>query len=269
MWTGKVSPFIRPKAKGTRPKRNLEKRLARRVVKPGYPVEPRAMTGDEIKAYFSGDSICCLLCGKNYRSLGLHLSRVHSVSDEEYREMYGLPWGRGLTCHETYEAYSESSKTEEKRAHMRAIAHEHRHLALSAIRENGVRSSPAARQANTDRILSAAGVRRLTDADFDSFIDAILTGSMPPKEVLKLNGMPRASALRQKVRTDAAFRAKYAAAVESLPFEVQAKHHILDERFKAEVIRLFQEGLSDKEIGARLGVTAMTCNAITKPLRRS
>jgi hypothetical protein len=111
MWTGSISPFIRPKGrsaeKTTRPLRDLERRAARRVVSIGFPVEPRPFTYDEIEAYFSGsDSIVCLRCGRSLRKLGIHLQRIHSISDDEYREMYGLPWTYGLVCRDTREAYA-------------------------------------------------------------------------------------------------------------------------------------------------------------------
>ncbi len=105
MWTGSVSPVMRQKAKGSRPQRNLLRRANRRKVLAGYPVEPRSFSVDEIKSYFAGDKLVCLRCGKPYSKLGNHLHAIHSISDEEYKGMYGLPWTYGLTgtvAHENY-----------------------------------------------------------------------------------------------------------------------------------------------------------------------
>jgi hypothetical protein len=103
MWTGNVSPVIRQKAKGTRPKRNLERRAARRVVLQGYPVLPRQFSLDEVRSYYSGDKITCLRCGKPYRRLGVHLRHVHAMDGAEYRSLYGLPWVRGLSSQSAHE----------------------------------------------------------------------------------------------------------------------------------------------------------------------
>lgn len=68
---------------------------------PGYPIDPRQMSLDEVRNYFSGDAIVCLRCGKSYRSLGVHLKMAHSMTDDDYKGMYGLPWSRGLACNES------------------------------------------------------------------------------------------------------------------------------------------------------------------------
>jgi hypothetical protein len=62
----------------------------------GYPVPPRVFSEDEIRAYFEGDRIVCLICGRTYRLLGVHLARAHDMTIEDYRERYGLPFSRGL-----------------------------------------------------------------------------------------------------------------------------------------------------------------------------
>ena len=63
---------------------------------PGYP-RPRPLTlPDEVRAYFAGDEIVCLLCGKGMQRLAPHLRRRHHLSVAAYRARYGLPWGRGL-----------------------------------------------------------------------------------------------------------------------------------------------------------------------------
>jgi transposase len=51
-----------------------------------------------------------LLCGKTYKSLAFHLSKIHHVSSDEYKEMYGLPWLRGLTGTATRALFIEMGK---------------------------------------------------------------------------------------------------------------------------------------------------------------
>jgi hypothetical protein len=78
-------------------RRREQKFAARRKVRPGYPWTGQFETKEQIDFYFSGDKIECLLCGKTYRGLGVHLLKIHGVTDDQYRARYGLPWGRGLT----------------------------------------------------------------------------------------------------------------------------------------------------------------------------
>ena len=76
----------------------------RRVLK-GFPYPMQLETYEEIKNYFRGDRIQCLLCGKPYKSLATHLVRVHGVSVDQYKKKYGLPWTRGLVCDQTWEIF--------------------------------------------------------------------------------------------------------------------------------------------------------------------
>jgi len=53
-------------------------------------------TKEEIDQYFSTDKIQCLICGKEFYTLGTHLLMKHNISVDEYKEKFGLPWGKGL-----------------------------------------------------------------------------------------------------------------------------------------------------------------------------
>ena len=101
--TGTVNhASMRRKSTGLRVLRNKQRYAGRRAILDGFPVEPHPFSLDEVRAYFSGDVIQCLLCGKKYRMLGVHLKRVHEVWADDYKAMYGLSWRRGLTsedCH--------------------------------------------------------------------------------------------------------------------------------------------------------------------------
>lgn len=58
-------------------------------------LEPRDGRGDlpphgALSTDDEGDRVQCHICGRMYRSLGLHARRRHGVSPDAYREMYGL-----------------------------------------------------------------------------------------------------------------------------------------------------------------------------------
>jgi hypothetical protein len=59
--------------------------------------QPPFQTRQEIERYFSGKTIKCLLCGRRFRRLGVHITAKHDMSVNEYRSSFGLPWTRGLT----------------------------------------------------------------------------------------------------------------------------------------------------------------------------
>lgn len=69
---------------------------AKRTIKAGFPVDRPFQTRDEIDTYLSGDRVVCLRCGHAYRILETHLRGVHEITGDDYREIYALPFERGL-----------------------------------------------------------------------------------------------------------------------------------------------------------------------------
>jgi hypothetical protein len=93
LWAGQK---LRSKATGKKSNIASAKadRAMRRKILPGYPIEKRNLSDDEIKNLLSGEKMPCLLCGKIYKSVsGPHLQKIHGITDDAYREMYGLPYG--------------------------------------------------------------------------------------------------------------------------------------------------------------------------------
>jgi hypothetical protein len=60
-------------------------------------------TEAELNAYFAGDKLVCLECGRSLKMLCAHLTRVHGITSDMYRERHGIPWTRGLTGNGTKE----------------------------------------------------------------------------------------------------------------------------------------------------------------------
>ncbi len=78
---------------------------------PGFPRKGKFQTKEEVDAYFLPDKIQCLLCGEWFKSIGgNHLTTVHGITADEYREMYGLPWHRGLTGRINHKKRSKSAR---------------------------------------------------------------------------------------------------------------------------------------------------------------
>lgn len=87
-----------------------KRRAARRHVMPGFPWEGKFETKDQVNAYFAGDKIQCLLCGRMLKMISHHVVRIHGMSVDAYKERYGLRWWRGLTSDELRATNSEAAK---------------------------------------------------------------------------------------------------------------------------------------------------------------
>jgi hypothetical protein len=92
-------------------------------------------TREEVDRYLGGRKIQCLICGKCFGRLGYHLAVKHSITADEYKGRFGLPWTRGLT---SAQSCANSGWTEARRAEARKLARESqffKYAHLSARRE--------------------------------------------------------------------------------------------------------------------------------------
>ena len=67
-------------------------------------------TIQEVDDYLSGDKIRCLICGRKYKALGIHISQKHRMDVDDYRSRFGIPWTYGLVCKSTREIQREQGK---------------------------------------------------------------------------------------------------------------------------------------------------------------
>jgi predicted transcriptional regulator len=80
---------------------------------------PAFKTRREIELYFRGDTIECLMCGRHFKRLQMHLAAKHGVAADEYKSRFGLPWTRGLT---SAASLANSGWTGERKAKARKLA---------------------------------------------------------------------------------------------------------------------------------------------------
>ena len=71
-------------------------------------------TKEEVDNYLSGDTIECLICGKNFKSLSAHL-KTHNITAKEYKLLLGIPMSRGLCSPAWSQAVSEKIKEQHAR----------------------------------------------------------------------------------------------------------------------------------------------------------
>lgn len=79
---------------------------------PGFPVEERFTTIESVREYLNHnyETITCLQCGRKLKGLAYHVWKMHGMTVDEYRDMYGIPWTYGLNSPEVSERQSEHSK---------------------------------------------------------------------------------------------------------------------------------------------------------------
>lgn len=61
-----------------------------RQVQPGYPAQPFT-SPEDIEAYLRDDRIDCLMCGRRFKTLLIHVSKIHEMDEGEYRTRFNIP----------------------------------------------------------------------------------------------------------------------------------------------------------------------------------
>ena len=86
----------------------MSKKVSRVLLK-GYPTDRMFDSIKDVRDYFSENRIRCLRCGRRFKGLIGHLWKVHEMTANEYREIYGIPWTYGLVCPKTSSIISDNS----------------------------------------------------------------------------------------------------------------------------------------------------------------
>lgn len=243
----------------------------RRRVLPGYPWTGRFNTKAEVTAYVGGAWIVCLMCGQSKKRVsGAHLSAIHDMTIEQYKDRFNIPWGVGLVGTATSAACSESVKRRLKTpgARERLLA------SAAAARANMAMHQPVHRPKRDYQIreYTEQGLRIVgreapyTDADYERVLDEIQSGKTLG-EALKLPGVPSHTVWVKYCRAHPAFLKRFHAIWDALPFAMQARGQRLGPRFTRAVRAAFKAGKNDYQIAADLGVTVMTVNRRTQRWR--
>lgn len=208
-------------------------------------------TKEEVEEYFSGDRIECLICGRWLRAVGGKHLKVHGISVDEYKNYYGLPWGRGLVCSETAEKQRAALEARIEKGDIKLtpltpeLAWKAQHapkrkpplyhiLYLNEIAKDGY------------DIIMAHAEERASNIDWDIILEAMEEQGVALRSVKIERDKPTSYDLARKMNNDSIFAQKYN--------DIVNNNKILN-IFKNEVIQLTSEGLSQEEISNKLGIS--------------
>jgi hypothetical protein len=232
---------------------SLEKRYRRRrKVLKGFPWEGKFQTKEEVYKYFSGDRIQCLLCGKWFGRLPTHLLAIHSMTSDEYKELYGLPWKRGLCGRENSMKLSKNLKERYANGFRPDLEAARERVDHSKRRPD----QPFFTKIRAENVISGNEKRKkYFPEDFQNVLKRMLGEQKTLAEVYRDPDMPTENAIYRYYKTNEEFRKALDAVYEKLPFSVQARANKLSEdKFKKAIVSLLQSSFSVSEISRYLGV---------------
>lgn len=255
-WSGKVIFRVGPTGAHNKRGRDIAKKIPyfkRRFVCESFPAPAAPMTSEQIESYFSGDTIICLMCGKNYRNVGIHLSAVHQMTPREYKDRYGLPYSRGLISDESKAVKSSVGKRIARQKGDGLFPKEVRQRAIERsqdfFRHNSLPRQPYAIQKLRDR--------GFDDSPLEKLLERVRCGRFPC-DVFNDPDMPGQTWIFSRLNRRPDIRKKLAEITDAMPFSWQAEARInIGPRIVPEIKRLRAEGKSDNTIANKLGVSAM------------
>jgi hypothetical protein len=252
-------------------KPRVQKELSQGRVKPlrGYPKTQPFATIEDVKSYLDGDKVTCLLCGREYVALGGHITAMHDMTGDDYRERFGIPYKYGLAS----KPFRENSKRR-----IRRLRKEGRMLPQPSLttmkkmwkaRKHRRPLTPATLQENRQKLLKFFGKDSTWQKeDYEEFLRRVMTGRTA-SEVGKDKDMPSHYAFLSHLRNNAAAKKKYDAYWKRQPFAAQSRAGKLDDRYYQTLVRLRNSGLTWREVAAKMKVKEAAARNMWYALKRS
>ncbi len=234
---------------------SAEKKRKLRQALPGFPWKGKFRTKEEIDVYFSGDRIQCLLCGRGLKALSAHLIAIHDVTSDDYREMYGLPWKRGLTSRNLNKKMSEISTRLMREGKINSVQN------YQILRRKRQRRpmQPFVRELLQRKLKPPLFILfEYTREDYKKIIERMRNEQRALSDVCIDPDLPGLRTWTLFKKSHPEFEEKIKKAYYSMPYGLQIKFSNPSPRFTRDCQRLRDQKMTMKKIGKALGVTPLS-----------
>ncbi len=227
----------------------------RRRVLPGFPKEGKFKTMAEVDAYLSGEKIQCLLCGKMFHMIGAqHLQLIHGLTADDYREQYGIPWGRGLIgARRRGKCVLQAKK----------LIDEGKFALIAKGEPYPFKINPNKRPVPDCVIDSKTRWKR---KDFEALLESIREQQRTLQDVFKDSDLPSGPEWRGYVKRNPEFARKLREVNHRLPYYYQSLIFDFSPRFRIDCERLRTRGMAKEKIAEALGVSISSVSRATRVL---
>lgn len=247
----------------THKKNNELANINRRRPKIGYPINTPFKTKDEIDNYLSQDKIECLMCGHLFKSLVTHLDKIHAMSTDQYREKYGLPYSKGLTCPDTREKKSTFFKglIEEGKCvpNPDCLKYRKRKPRFNTIyyKIHAVTNLGKSISKNSKREINKDTLKIWSESDYYRVLDLALENGVMPVAIMNDDkyDVPKRSAFSLMMQKNKKLKNAYYNTIDSLPIEVQALNQMLGKRSRNMVAEMRTKGYTNQKIADKLNIS--------------
>lgn len=222
---------------------------------PGFPWQGKFSEVAQIRDYFAQEKLQCLLCGREYGNLGLHITRGHSVSHDDYKAEFGIPWTYGLAGTKFKTTLSRRFKKMIKEGKIKKPTKAHLKNLHAATRKKNHPIVEAFRKESRRKLLEQHGRKdKWRVSDYEEFINRIAQ-QRTPAEVGSDQDMPSKGAFLRFIKDNPKLQKRFTRVWEDQPYSVHARAGQPTEKFYKEVLKLRRNGATWGEIGNELEVS--------------
>ncbi len=220
---------------------------------PGFPRKEKFKSKEEVDSYFAGERIQCLLCGRWFKWIsGMHLGHIHGISSDAYKEMFGLPWKRGLLGTLARKKKSKVTKRLRAEGKLTNASEVFRKCNCSPRRPH----QPYEKDHAVKMALAVHGkIRKYHREDYDRILERMRNQKRLLKDVCGDPDMPSLSAWKNYVKRRPELKEQIHRINHSLSYSLQARTHDLSPQFSIECQRLRARGESVIFIAEALNVS--------------
>lgn len=212
---------------------------------------------EEVHKYLDQeDTIECLICNKHYKSLGSHVA-THGLTNDEYREIFNIPWRTALASTSTRmfmsENLTERRKTDDRLCVNPATLVElHRNKPKRRFRDYDINRI-------TDMVdQEAVRKRNESKEKVILILDEMEKTRCPIGTALRTLGMTNYSLLPRTIKYFPELKERYDRILAARRTGVTGKLGLDYDEIRRQILLLVKEGLTNKDIAKRLSIGETT-----------
>jgi len=211
---------------------------------------------EEINAYFQGDKIECLLCGKYFKALATHIVRIHEYTVDEYKKEFGLPWGRGLTSDDTNTKKSLIMKKRVKEDPRLKLTPELMHKAQQTKKRPVMEYRSKELSKKALKMTEKAKKKSVIGAN--KILDMMETEKLPSCYTCLFEDLPDLHVLMGAIKHDKATKERYRLIKKTIPSLVELKSGLDRKKLIEEIKHMSKDGVSNNVIAKHFNINKKT-----------
>lgn len=216
--------------------------------------DARFKNKEEVLNYLNQDRIPCLICGKTYKALGTHLQCIHGMTADEYKEIFNIPWSKGLVSPSTrqYQSNNLSRRIQDGSIPQVDVK------VLIESRTNVLRRKPKDYHSKYMQDLARTAHRNNSKKKVLKILDVMEENRCTVWEATKLLGMTNYALVNETIAYFPELKERYDQVCAQVLVGVARKTNMSYDEIREQIFQLRLSGMTNKDIAQKLNIGEAT-----------